>query len=162
MHHVQGGVHGADVAEGSQIAGAVAYDIAGGEDAGKRFVGDADEGVFFVVFEEDVVAGFVRLDLGRFQDQGFLLGGGEDVVDIGDVSDQGVELPSAVVARLLEIGTHPAAQTFGLADVDDLGIPVLHQVDARAGRQGVEFKAQVLGEGLFHLPGQRVNKVFPR
>ena len=80
-------MHGADVAVRAEVARAVADYVAGGEDAGERFGGDADVGVFLVVFEQDVVARFVGADLGGFEDEGFLLVARYDVVDVGDVAD---------------------------------------------------------------------------
>ena len=93
----------------------------------------------------------MRLDLRCLQDQRFLFGPGEDVVQVGDVPDQGVELAPSVVARFLKIGADSAAQALSLTYIDNLPIPVLHQVDSRAVGQGIELDAQIFGYGLFHL-----------
>ena len=60
-------------------------------------------------------------------------------------------MSAAVAGGFLEIGAHPVAQIFGLADVDDLAVAPLHQIDAGLSGQGVEFEAQVIGACIFHL-----------
>jgi hypothetical protein len=129
-HHLQGGVHRPHVAERTEVPRAVPHQVAGGEDPGERLVGDPDERVLLVVLEQDVVPGEVGLDLHGLQDQGLLLGGREEVIEVDDLADQGAELAAAVVPRFLEIGADPGAEVLGLAHVDDLSGPVLHQVHA--------------------------------
>ena len=73
-------MHGAHVAVGAEIARAVAHDGTRGKNARKGLVADADEGVFFVVFEQDIIARFMRFYLRGFEDQSLLLGGGDDAV----------------------------------------------------------------------------------
>ena len=60
-----------------------------------------------VVPQDDVVAGPVALDQVGLEDQRLELVGGDDVVEVGDVVDQGVRLGVAGAGGL-EVGANPA------------------------------------------------------
>ena len=89
--------------------------------------------------------------LGGLENQCLLFGGGGNIVEVGDVFDQSFELAATIMARFLKIGTHSTAQIFGLANINGLSFMVLHEVHTWFDGQGIEFKAQMLGDGLFHL-----------
>ena len=135
VHQVEGRVHRPHVAVGAQIARAVAHHVAGREYARERLGGNADEGILLVVLEQDIVARFEGLDLGGLEYEGLLLGLGDDALEVGDAAHQRLELAAPVVRPLLEIRTHPAAETLGLAYVYGFAVPVLHQINAGLGRQ---------------------------
>src|SRR5262249_17721495 len=54
---------------------------------------------------------------------------GDEIVEIADLRDQRIRLGIAD-ARLLEVRAHAAAQRCRLADVDDLTLPVLVEIDS--------------------------------
>ncbi len=82
-----------------------------------------------VVAEDDVVARPVLAHQVRLQHQCLELVVGNDVVEVGDLTHEGIRL-GIVRPRLLEVRAHAAAQRGRLADVDHLGLGVAIKVDA--------------------------------
>ena len=91
------------------------------------FMGQLDIGIRGIVHEHDVVARTIFLDQIDFQHQRFLLAGGDDVVEVNDVADK---LGRLVIVRAYKILVDAVFQFFGLADIDDRVIFVLHQIAA--------------------------------
>ncbi len=130
---------------GAEVAGAVADDAAGGEDAGVGFGGgDLEIEVLLVVAEDDVVARLVALDEVVFENQGFDFGVGEDEIEVGDAGDEATGLGVESFGTA-EVGTDAAAQGKGLTDVDDVAGGVVHEVDAGGGGEGGEFAVDQFG-----------------
>src|SRR5581483_2771978 len=90
--------------------------------------GELEERVVLVVAEDDVVAGPVLLDQRRLEDHRLELVCGDDVLEVPDVADEGVGLGIAG-AGLLEVRADAAPQRGRLADVDDLALCVLVEID---------------------------------
>jgi len=108
---------------------AVLAEAAGDEDAGELFGGEFDVGVGFVVAEEDVEAGFVLLDEGVFEGEGLLFVVDDDVVEVAGLCDEGASF-GVGEGVLGEVVADAGAEDFGLADVEDLSVGVLVEIDA--------------------------------
>ena len=127
-------VHGMPDAAGggerTEVAGAVLGDLAGYVNPGELFLEvDLEEGVGLVVLEAGVIAGFIALDQGVFQDEGLSFGIGNDKLEVGDLGDEAADLDA--VARIgAEVGAKAVAENQGLTDVDNVFLGVFHQVDA--------------------------------
>ena len=91
-----------------------------------------------VVAQPDVVGRPVALDQVVLEGERLHLAVGDHEVEVGDLLDHSglVELGRP---RGLEVGADAVAQHAGLADVDDLALGVLEQVDAGPGRQLLEL-----------------------
>ena len=138
-HEAQGLAHRGGGIEGTEVARAVLLHPPGHHQPGKLLVGgQLEERVVLVVPQDDVVAGPVLLHQRRLEDHRLELVGGDDVLKIADLPDQGVGL-GVGGARFLEVGAHAVPQGGGLADVDDLGLGVLVEVDARPRRDLVDL-----------------------
>ena len=61
----------------------------------------------------------------------------QPLLDVRDLSHEGVGL--AIERPRLKIGTHPAAQTLGLADLDDFAGAVLVEINAGRNWDFFEF-----------------------
>jgi len=105
----------------------LAHELEGGEVL-PRVEAQAEVGL--VVPEDDVVAGPVLLDEGVLEEEGLLLGAGDDEVQVADAGDEERHHRSGVGP--LEIVADAVPEVFRLADVDDLPPVVLHEVDAGA------------------------------
>ena len=92
--------------------------------------GDLEADVGLVVLQPDVVEGAMLLDEIVFEDQGLLLGLGQDAVKVVNPFQQQTDEGSSIVG-FSEVGPHPAAQVDRLADVQDPAAGVLHDVDSR-------------------------------
>ena len=90
--------------------------------------GQTDVRVRGIVHEHDVVARSVLLYQIVFQDEGFLLTAGYDVVKVSDIGDH---LGGLVVVGAGKILGYAVFQFLGLADVDYFPMAVLHQITAR-------------------------------
>ena len=113
---------------------------------------DLHERVALVVPETDVEARPMLLDEVALEEVGLADGVGDDVVDVRDVADHPAD--ADVLGRPLpEVGAHAAPERVRLADVQDAPARVLHQVDARAGRQAPQHGAQRLGECALRAHG---------
>jgi hypothetical protein len=123
---------------GAVVGGAVLAEAAGDEDAGELFGGDLDIGVGFVVAEEDVEAGFVLFDEGVFEGEGFLFVVDDDVVEVAGLGDEGAGF-GVGEGVLGEVVADAGAEDFGLADVEDLAVGVLVEVDPGEERQLRDF-----------------------
>src|SRR4030095_15575405 len=91
--------------------------------------GELQEGIVFVVAQDDVVARPVLAHHVGLEHQRLELVVGDDVLEVADLADQRVGLGIAR-ARLLEVRAHAAPQGGGLADVEYLLLAVPVQVDA--------------------------------
>ena len=86
--------------------------------AGPGFPGHLDIAVAFVILQQDIVLGGVRLDLAGFQHQRLELALADDDIKRIGVGDHLADL--VVVGHpLAEILAHPDAQALGFADIDD-------------------------------------------
>ena len=90
--------------------------------------------VALVVLQEDVVMGLVLLDEAALEEQRLVLRAGDDEVVIVHMRDHPCHLRQMVGAEP-EVARDAVVQVLGLADVDDAPLRVLHQVDARGGRE---------------------------
>ena len=81
-----------------------------------------------VIHEHDVVTRVMRLDEIHLEDEALFVGPDYDRVEMMDVRDHGRDLP---LLRAQEIMADPLFEVFGLADIDDSVIFVLHQIAAR-------------------------------
>jgi len=102
--------------------------------------GHLDAEIALVVLEANVVTRLVLLDQVVFEDQRFLVAGGHQRFDVFDPADQKLNLRALV--GVAEVGAHPRAQVFRLADIDHLAGFVAHQIDARARRHVGPFFAR--------------------
>jgi len=93
--------------------------------------------VAFVVFKADVVAWSVLLDQVIFQNQGFLLIGRHQGLDILYPAEQKLDLNTPVPTT--EVRPHTAPQLLSLPDVNDLTVLVPHQIDAGTRRKSINF-----------------------
>ena len=87
---------------------------------------DSEEGIEFVVFQEDIVERFVQFDQIILEDERLLLGMGDQVVEIGDLRDHLEHLLR--LGRTIEIGAHAVFEILRLADVDDPPALVSHHI----------------------------------
>ena len=88
-----------------------------------------DVRIGLVVFEQDVILGFILLDEGVFEGERVRLGRADDVIEIGDIRDHGCHFFGLFV--VMEILPHAVFEHARLADVDDGAVPVEHDVYAR-------------------------------
>ena len=131
--------HGSRRGKGPEIAGGILLHFPGNGDAGVHLPGgDADERVALVVLEHRIVFGPVLLDQVRFQHQRLQLGVRDDVLKIIDILHHPHDL-RALVPRALEILAHPVLQAHRLADVDDLPVFGVHEIDPRLSRKLLQF-----------------------
>ncbi len=75
-----------------------------------------------------------------------MLVGNEDVVEIDGLAHEGAGFGIGL-RGLKQIGTNAGAKVLGLADVDDLTLSVLVEVDAGLGGQGTDFLVEIHGDG---------------
>ncbi|MNX69668.1 hypothetical protein D3C86_1008950 [compost metagenome] len=130
-----GRVHGPPIGIGTEVARAVVQALAGDDQAGIGLVeGQLEPGISLVVLEQDVEIRPMPLDQGVLEHQGLDLGGGRNGLEVVDHPHQGPHL-GRVALVLAEVGTHPASKVDRLAHVQDHPGGVLHEVDARVGRQ---------------------------
>ena len=122
----------------AEIAGAVANDLSCDDNFGKRFVGEFEVGIRFVVLEKDVKPGLVLFYKVRFQYEGLDLVINHDKLKIGDDLDQLLCLRVLVTARL-KVLPDTIAQVLCLADVDDLAGRIFMNINAGPDGQGFEF-----------------------
>ena len=71
--------------------------VAGVDESGVEFVGDAEVGVGFVVLEHGVVAGLVAFDEAVFQQQGVDFGGYDRDAYVADGADEHFYLGAFIV-----------------------------------------------------------------
>ena len=125
----------------TEVLAAVLDDLAGDEDARPLVLhGHLDADVRLVVLEPDVVARLVLLDEVVLEDQRFLVVAGDQGLEVGDALHEEAHLAALVAAA--EVGAHAGAQALRLADVDDLAVLVLQQIDARPRLHRVELLGQ--------------------
>ena len=99
-----------------------------------------DVGISLVIAQQHVEARFTLLDEVVLQRQRLFFVVNDDVLDVGRLEDQRAGLGLDLDA-LHEIRAHPRPQTLRLADVDDLALGVLVQIDPGPQRQGSDFHA---------------------
>ena len=124
---------------GAVVGGAVFAQAAGDEDLGEA-IGERelDVGVGLVVAEQDVEARLALLDEVVFKRQRFVLVGDEDVVEVDGLAHERAGF-GVGLRGLEQVGADARAQVLGLADVDDLALGVLVEVDAGLGGQSDGF-----------------------
>ena len=143
LQQVHGLAHRPGAGERAEVASAVMQDAAREVDLRELLAQvDLDVGIRLVVFEAGVEEGAVLLDEQVLEQQGLLDGFRDDVLEVGDPRHHHLDLPLLACGRL-KIGADAAAQTGGFAHVEDAAAAVLHEIDARAGRERLE----TVGEG---------------
>jgi hypothetical protein len=100
--------------------------------------------VALVVLEDDVVARPVLLDQVVLENQRFLLGAGDDVIDAHRSRDQELHRGPAVTT-LAEVVPHPRSQRLSFSDIDHPPGFVLEKVDARVGREALGLTPESIG-----------------
>ena len=124
---------------GAVVGGAVFAQAAGDEDFGEAIgEGEFDVGVGLVVAEQDVEARLALLDEVVFKSEGFVLVGDEDVVDVDGLAHEGAGF-GVGLGGFKKVGADAGAEVLGLADVDDLALGVLIEVDAGLGGEEADF-----------------------
>src|SRR5262249_24303423 len=119
--------HGRGTREGPEVAAPVLHDPAGDEHARPRVLHrHLDAHVALIVLQPDVVARAGLFDEVVLEDEGFLVVGGAQGLEVSKPLDQEADLASLVAAA--EVATDPAAEVAGLADVDYLSVAVLQEV----------------------------------
>src|SRR5207245_464940 len=94
--------------EGPEVAAAVLDDLASDQDARPRVLhGDLHAHVALVVLQPDVVARPVLLDEVVLEDEGFLVAGGDQGLELGQALDQ-----EAHLAALVALHRHGASHAF--------------------------------------------------
>jgi hypothetical protein len=127
--HVQCLVYRPDRGVRTKIAGAIPFHTACHRHFGEIILPmDFDVGVTFIIFQADIVFGLVLLDEGVFQKQGFQFTFSGDNFNICYFAAQVGRLDGIDI--FMELGTDPAAQINGFADVNDLVRFVFMDVDA--------------------------------
>ena len=141
-------VHGRDVRVGAEVARSVLRHAVRQEDARVFLLHrDLDVRVALVVLEADVVVRAMLLDEVALEDQRLDLRVRHDDFKIRDVRDHCLDL-RRVVLVVLEVLAHAVLEDDRLADVDDATRRVLHDVDAGAVRQQLEFLCDNVRQSL--------------
>jgi hypothetical protein len=117
--------------------GAVAFDPARDDDLRERLARQLEVRIRFVILEKDVKSRFVLLDEIRFEDERLDLVVDDDEFEINDRAHQPTSFRILIPARL-EILPYTVPQILGFADVQDLAVGVLMQVNT--GRYGQKLK----------------------
>ena len=108
--------------------------------------GDAEIGIFLVVFEQHIEVRLVLLDQVGFKRQRLGFTVGDDEFDLAHLAHhQGDARAVAMAATTLEITAHPIAQHLGLADVEDAIAGVAQQIAARLGGHLLEPDLEAFG-----------------
>ena len=110
---------------------------------------DADIMVTFIVLQKDVVFRGILLDEAAFQHQRLKLAAGDDIFKVPYILHHAVDLGGMLV-NAAEVTADAVFQGFCLADVDDLPLFVLHDVDARLQRQFFYLVPQIFQSGIIH------------
>ena len=103
--------------------------------------------VFFVVAELDVVLRLMCLDELVFEQCGFLVGVGDERLDVGELALEPADERAKVTRALLEVATDSVSQATGLADVEHFVVGAMEHVHARRGRERIELS---LGRRGYH------------
>jgi hypothetical protein len=123
----------------AEVTGSVPFYFAHQGESGKLFVDvEFEAEIGLIVFEVDIVAGFMFLDQGILQDQGFFFGvreKGFHLADFGHEKTQG----ETGIGGFPEIIPNPVAQVLGLPDVQDDSRLVLHQVHTGSRRKPLDL-----------------------
>ena len=137
-YRIQGGAGLKPAAVRAKVPGPVVGDPADDGKFGICLPAQADERVAFVVLEKDIVPGHVLLNEGVFQYQSLELAAYDDGVEVIHLPHHGVGF-QVVAPAGLEILAHPVFQLFGLAYINDLPVPAVHQVHSGSQGQAVGF-----------------------
>ncbi len=97
----------------------------------------------FIILQADIKAGLVLFDQVHFQDQGFQLGSDDDPFNIRDSGNQ-LAGAGVLLGAGMKIGSNPTPQIDRFSDVNNLALPVFHQVAACFAGDGIEHILQVL------------------
>ena len=129
LAEIQQSIHRGEVAVGAIVGGSSAFAVACFEDAGKIFVRDGNVGIGLVVFEQNIVARFVLLDKGVFEQERIFLRIHHGVGDVADLRNEHGRFSTLLL--LIKIRRDTALQVFGLPDVDNRPLVVIILVAAR-------------------------------
>jgi len=127
----QGIPHGRGGDVRSKIERTVALQPAGDRGSGKRFPGvDAEEGIMLIVSKDDIILGLLLLDQIAFQDKGFKLALGDDILDIFYLRDHRKEARGEG-GGVLEIGRYSFPKRQRLPDVKGPSAGIAKEIDSR-------------------------------
>ena len=128
---------------GAVVGRSVLAQAAGHKDFGKA-VGQRQlhVGIGLVVAQQDVEPRMALLDEVVFQSQRLVLVGHQDVVQIDGLAHQRAGLCIGL-RGLQQVGAHARAQVLRLADVDDLALGVLVEVDTGLRGKRADFLVEV-------------------
>ena len=136
LNHGQGAAQLAHIHVGAveAVVGFAETPLAGDENARVAFApGDADIGIFFIVFQQHIEVGLVMLDQVGFQRQRLVFAVGHDEFQVADLAHHQADA-GAMAGGIVEIAAHPLAQHLGLADVKNAVVAIAHQVATGFGR----------------------------
>jgi hypothetical protein len=102
--------------------------------------------VLLVVAQLDVEARLVLFDETVLEDRRFLLGGGDDGLEVADRLAKERDECARVSAAVLEVAADARPQALGLAHVQHFPVLVLEQVTTRAGRKALKLLCDGLGQ----------------
>ena len=102
---------------------------------------DPQIAVALVILQQDVVLWVVQLDQAAFEHQRLKFARGHNGLKVLHLHHHRQHLGGMPLQRA-EIARHPVLQLFGLADVDDLPRPVVHEVNSRLAGQRPCFFVQ--------------------
>jgi len=145
-----------DRRERPEIHVAVLEPPAGEFQSGKIFLHrELDERIGFVVLPEDVVGRLVPADQLLFDEEGFPLARGRDVIDVVHDADQDLVLGRETVFAPDEIRRYPFAEVDGFADVEERAGGVAHEVNTGRVGKRLQRREDVTVHGASAAAGLR-------
>ena len=142
LDHISGNV-------GAEVARPVLERLVAGGDLSVLARANTNIVVSLIVLEQDVVLWGILLDKAALQHQRLKLAGGDDVLEVPDVLHHAVDL-GRVLFHAAEVAAHPVFERLGLADIDNLPLFVLHDIDAGLQRQLFDLVAQICKPWVVH------------
>src|SRR5229473_497429 len=98
--------------------------------------------ISLIIAQQDVETRLSLLDEIVFERKRFFVVGDDDIVNIHRFAYQGSSF-RVLDAAFVKIGSNPAAEVLGFADINNLALGVLVQIHAGRGRQTTDFGGQV-------------------
>ena len=106
---------------------------------------ELDVGIGFVVAQQDVEARLALLDEVVLKGQCLVLVGDEDVFNVDCLAHEGAGF-GVGLRGFKKIGPDAAAEVLRLADIDDLALWILVEVDPGLGGEGADFLVKIHGK----------------
>ena len=130
---------------GTVVGGTIFAEAARNEDLGVAVgEGELDVGVGFVVAQQDVEARLALLDEVVLKGQGLVLVGNEYVLNVDGLAHEGAGF-CVGLRGFKKIGSDAAAEVLRLADIDDIALRILVEVDPGLGRERANFLVKIHG-----------------